>query len=47
MDTHLDIMAVRLVVADRDEPLPVDPPGEGEVVFASGYGRWLLSRVEH
>jgi hypothetical protein len=40
-----DIMAVRFVAKDRDEPLPVDPPGDREIAFPSGQGRWLLEKI--
>jgi hypothetical protein len=44
MESHDDIMAVRFVALNRDEPLPVDPP-EREIAFQSGYGTWLLDQV--
>ena len=40
-----DIMAVRFVAKGRDEPLPIDPPGEREIAFPSGQGLWLLEKI--
>jgi hypothetical protein len=45
MESHDDIMAVRFVALNRDEPLPVDPPDEMEIAFPSGQGRWLLEKI--